>query len=386
MPLISASRIHDGYKFLPEGSLIEVTEEGAITGIHTSSFATGQPVLEYEGIICPGFVNAHCHLELSHIKGVAEEGKGLIPFLQTVIQQRNNFSEEDKANALEQAIAAMKEEGIVAVGDIANTPDTLNYRLQSGLHMHTFVESIGFTEDKATERFGWPLKVYEQFAAQRSGVTILNQSIVPHAPYSVSPALFSLINRHDTNSLISIHNEETLAENQYYLDKSGNMKDLFETLQIDDSFFRPSGKTSLQTYLPCLSEEHTVILVHNTFMNEQDVIWLKEQGHTCYLCLCPNANWYIERQMPPVPMFMEYGMNICLGTDSLSSNHQLSIMAEIKTILQHFPGIDMEVLLRWATYNGAKALQMDHVVGSLETGKKPGIVWISPKEKIKVLY
>lgn len=164
------------------------------------------------------------------------------------------------------------------------------------------------------------------------------------------------------------------------------MKELFEVLQIDDSFFQPSGKTSLQTYLPYLSKEHPVILVHNTFMSKQDIAWMKEQERNCYICLCPNANWYIERKMPPIPMFIEHGMNICLGTDSLSSNHQLSVMAEIQTIQQHFPDIDIEILLRWGTYNGAKALQMEHIIGSLEAGKTPGIVWIDPEQKIKVLY
>ena len=386
MPFIKASRIHNGYEFLTEGSIVEIAGEGEIINIHGPSFSPGMPVQEYEGIICPGFINAHCHLELSHMRGVTAEGGGLVSFLQQVMLQRNNFSGEEKRTALEQAFADMKAGGTVAVGDIANTPDTLDIRQDAAMHIHTFIESIGFTEDHAGDRFAWPQKLYEEFSDQRSGDYMLRQSIVPHAPYSVSPALFALIDRHKDKSLVSIHNEETLAENEYYREKSGKMKELYETLRIDDGFFRPSGKTSLQTYMPYLSKDHLVILVHNTYMNEQDIDWLKGEDRECYLCLCPNANWYIERRMPPIPLFIQKNMNICLGTDSLASNHQLSIMAEIQTIKKHFPGIGLETLLRWGTLNGAKALQMEHIIGSLEAGKRPGIILIDQEEQIKVLY
>jgi len=386
MPFIKASRIHNGHKFLKEGTILEVTDDGQIVTIHESPFSPGHPIQEYEGIICPGFVNAHCHLELSHLRGHIEEGTGLVAFLKKVMQQRSSFSEEDKRTAIEGALADMKAAGIVAVGDIANTPDTLNYRPSAGMHFHTFIESIGFTEDKAAERFAWPLKVYEQFATQSSGEYTLDQSIVPHAPYSVSPALFALIDRHRNHSLISIHNEETPAENEYYLNKTGNMKELYDALGIDDTFFQPSGKTSLQTYLPYFSKDHALILVHNTFMSEADADSLKDEEREIHICLCPNANWYIERCMPPIPMFMEKGMNICLGTDSLSSNHQLSVMAEIKTIKKHFPEIGMETLLQWGTFNGAKALKMEHNIGSLEAGKKPGIILIDGNEQVTVLH
>jgi len=318
--------------------------------------------------------------------GVIGEGEGLVTFLQQVMLQRNNFSSEEKNAALQQALGRMKAAGTVAVGDIANTADTLEPRLAAAMHFHTFIESIGFTDDHAADRFLWPQKIYEQFAGQPSADYLLRQSIVPHAPYSVSPALFGLIDQHKSKSLVSIHNEETLAENEYYREKSGRMKELYDALHIDDAFFTPSGKTSLQTCMPYLSKDHPLILVHNTYMEEQDTDWLQGENREYYLCLCPNANWYIERRMPPIPLFLKKDMNICLGTDSLASNHQLSILAEIQTIKSHFPGIDIETLLRWGTLNGAKALQMEHIIGSLEAGKRPGIILIDEEEQIKVLY
>lgn len=387
MPFITAPLIHNGIHFLPTGSIIEVAADGTILGIHNPGTIAEAQIQHYEGILCPGFVNVHCHTELSHMLGKIEEGNGLVRFLQSVMLQRNTFSEADKKEAMSSAFAYMKSQGIVAVGDIANTADSLTERSTSGLHVHTFVESIGFTEDRAEERFAWPQKVYEQHSAQSTEQDVmLRQSIVPHAPYSVSPQLFALINKHQRDSIISIHNEETPAENEYFHTKTGLMKELYETLNINDDFFSPSGKSSLQTYLPYLSPAHPLILVHNTCMNEQDIAVLQSGDRAISLCLCPNANWYIERKMPPVEMLAGSGLNICLGTDSLASNHQLSIMEEIKTIRLHFPAISMEQLLKWATYNGAITLQMDSKIGSIEKGKKPGIIQIEQEKKVNVLW
>ncbi len=160
------------------------------------------------------------------------------------------------------------------------------------------------------------------------------------------------------------------------------MFELFEALGIDAGFFEPSGKSSLQTYLPLLAVSHPVILVHNTFLDENDLQFLREAEHEVYLCLCPNANWYIERRLPDIALFEKSGLPVCLGTDSLASNHELNIWSEIQLIRRHFPQISLETLLRWATSSGAAALHMDDLIGSLEPGKKPGLVAISDQHEI----
>lgn len=375
---ISAAQIHDGKKWLAPGFVLEVAHDGTIVNVHPAETIPAEKIKVYEGILCPGFVNVHCHMELSHMKGVIEEGNGLVSFLQSVMLGRNKFTEDDKKLAITTALQEMKENGIVAVGDIANGTDTLEYRTVADFDIHTFVEALGFSEENLEQRFVWPANVHKQFNEQqpkRNG-QLLRQSIVPHAPYSISEGMFKMIDTFEEGSILSIHNEETAAENEFYKSKSGQMFELYETLKIDASFFNASGKTSLQTYLPFLSASHPLILVHNTFMNAEDLHVLKQSGRTVSLCLCPNANWYIERKMPPVRLFMKSGLDICLGTDSYASNYQLNIWSEIQRLQEHFPEIELEELLCWATFNGAKALKMDHKSGSLEKGKQPGVVHI----------
>ena len=176
------------------------------------------------------------------------------------------------------------------------------------------------------------------------------------------------------NHLLTIHNQETVGENEWFMNKQGAFTELFEKMNIDGSFFIPSGKSSLQTYLPKFLNTQSVILVHNVHTSEEDILFAKNSGQPLHWCLCPNANQYITGQMPDIYLLMKLDCEIVLGTDSLASNHQLSILEEIKTIQQHFPHIEIDKILSWATSNGAKALQMNSMLGSFEKGKKPGVV------------
>ncbi len=372
--LLTASKIHDGINWLPEGSVIETATDGTIVAIHEADKQT--EATHYEGILAPGFVNVHCHLELSHMKGIIPEHTGLVPFLQQVMQHRFGFTDEQKTIARQQAFNEMLDNGIVAVGDICNTNDTLPERASGKMHFHSFTEAIGFNE-MPVKQFEYAVKTYDAFAAQDSDTHILNQSIVPHAPYSVSYALFKLIDQHNPDSIISIHNQETPAEDAFYISKEGAVRTLLSGLGIDDTFFHPSGKSSLQTYMRWLSPTHRLVLIHNTYTTAADITAVQRLLPDVYWCLCPNANMYIENRLPDINTLLRDANNICIGTDSLSSNHQLSIMAELQTIKQQYPNIDWSTLLRWATWNGARALQMQHLIGKIEEGKTPGIVQIT---------
>src|SRR5690606_2647475 len=142
----------------------------------------------------------------------------------------------------------------------------------------------------------------------------LSQSLSPHAAYSNSSALFSLINNFDLESLITIHNQETEAENNLFKEKKGQFFDFFANFPLDLSFFKAEHKTSLQTYLPWISKSHPLILVHNTFITPSDLMLLSETARNVFFCICANANWYIERQLPPIELIDENEFKICLGT------------------------------------------------------------------------
>lgn len=371
---ITASRIHNGTGWLAAGATLDMADDGTIKAILASPTAD---TVHYEGILCPGFVNVHCHLELSHIKGIIPERTGLIPFLKNVTFHRNDHTGEEKEEARHKAYYELLANGVVAVGDIANTTDTLDVRGLDELHFNTFIESIGFTEANADRSFAFATKTYEAFAAQETKTKVLRQSITPHAPYSVSSALFKLIDAHNAGGLIAIHNQESEAESQFYRTKEGDVRELLKALGIDDSLFAPTGLSSIQSYLEWMTPGRQFVFVHNTYTTEEDLLYAHNRSADVAWCLCPNANMYIENRLPDIDMLMRHSNNLCIGTDSLASNHQLSVMAELYTIKLQYPHIGWETLLTWATSNGARALKMNEFIGTIETGKAPGIVQIT---------
>lgn len=350
-----------------KNGVIAVDAGGTITAILTAREAENiKDIRYYDGALVPGLINTHCHLELSHLAGKIPEHTGLPGFVQQVMQQRSASAEEIES-AMFRADEEMYQNGIVAVGDISNQPVSRGVKLQSKLYYHTFVEAMGFNPERSGEIIVKAIETKQAFAP-------LKATVVPHAPYSVSAALFNEINNVSgtEEESVSIHNQETADENAFFEQKTGHFLKLYEFLGLDISFFEAKGKSSLQSYLPLLSNLPKTLLVHNTFTNKADLEFAALIHPRLFWCLCPNANLYIENRLPDVGLLKDAGLNITLGTDSLASNHQLSILAEMLA-LQENTGVSFEELLRWATLNGAVFLGIDDIYGSFEPGKKPGI-------------
>jgi cytosine/adenosine deaminase-related metal-dependent hydrolase len=351
-----------------KNGVIGVNNDGSIHVVLSADEAKGiKDVEHYEGAIVPGFINTHCHLELSHLRGKIEEKTGLTTFIKQILSQRQQ-PDEAIILAMQIADAEMYENGIVAVGDISNLLISKSIKLKSKIYSHTFVEVFGFNRPSEP--------IIANGIEIKKGFEPLKASVVPHAPYSVSASLFSEIEKVTAvDDILSIHNQETLGENELFETGTGKFADFFTDLGIAQSDAHNSGENSLSYHLPKLSKNVNTLLVHNTFSGKADVDFAKKEHQKLYWCLCPNANIYIEDNLPDVDLLKNEGLNITLGTDSLASNHQLNILAEMKT-LQDKKDISFEEALKWATINGAKFLGIDAQYGSLEKGKKPGIILI----------
>jgi aminodeoxyfutalosine deaminase len=375
---IAATYIFPGNgKPVKNGILVCENDGTVIEIIDSSGDMKEQAGLEYySGILVPGFVNAHCHLELSHLKGLIPENAGMEGFLKEI----NRLRKENFENAVEiyrKADRKMWYNGIVAVGDISNTTATIQVKINSKIKYHTFVESFGFHPARAEKSFSIAEMVQSEF--NQAG---LITSIVPHSSYSVSEPLFQKIVEtalHE-KSILTIHNQESKAEADFFSERKGPIAEHFrDNLDIDISHWKPAGKSSLEFLLQFITAENQLLLIHNTFSGKADIELVKSRrsiGNT-YFVLCPLSNLYIENQLPPVELFQHENLNICIGTDSLASNHQLSVLAEMLVLQQNFPEIKLEELIKWACFNGARALKMDAQLGSFEKGKKPGVNLIS---------
>ena len=376
----TASQIFTGHEMLTDHFALITTKEGIVVDLVEIADA-GDEIESFTGLITPGFINTHCHVELSHLKGLINSGTGLVEFVQQVMGKKNGFNEE-KLDAMQTAVLEMHNGGIQAVGDICNTTDTIPLKQKSKLHWHNFIEVSGFTDAAANSRLADIKKVYDKFYAHQ----LLKTTLSPHSPYSVSKTLFRELNNETDKQLITIHNQECDAENDLYQNKSGGFLDLYKNFKIDITAFEPTRKTSLQSWLPYFTNKQSIISVHNTFTSQADIDFFSQQLNAdslsagpsiaqLFFCICANANKYIEQKLPPINLLLKNNCNIVIGTDSYASNWQLDILDEIKTIQQETSfTIPLTTILQWATINGAHALQMDDVLGSFEKNKKPGVV------------
>lgn len=334
----------------------------------TSRDAVANDQLEYhKGILIPGFINTHCHLELSHLKGIIPTGTGLLQFIKGVVSLREVSQAEIDA-AIEEADSYMWSHGIQAVGDICNKTDTFPVKRRSKIKYYNFVEMFDFLQDNKTDEL---TRSYKDAYAQAPEP----KSAVPHAPYSVSPGLFAQINQLNTGKLtVSIHNQELKAEEDLFKSGRGDFYTFYSGFGMSLDHFQHTGQSSIYYGLKNMDPEHRTLFVHNTMTLQEEIEAAHDWNPDVFWATCANANLYIENRLPDYFAFINSGALMTIGTDSLSSNWQLSVLEEMKTIAKYQSRIPFDTLLQWATINGAKALGMDDQLGSLEIGKQPGVL------------
>jgi cytosine/adenosine deaminase-related metal-dependent hydrolase len=376
---------------IPNG-VVTIDDDGTIVDVSSASAAdhASSDIQQLKGILCPGFVNTHCHLELSHLRAQVSENKGMTGFITELIGKRGNFSEEE----IQQKIATAEQEmicnGIVAVGDISNNNSTFKQKAKGNLAYHTFIEIFSMDPSKAEQVYLAGKKLEEELIQNNQPSTISNHaSVSPHAPYTMSVELLNLINEDakKNKNIITIHNQESEGENQLFESNSGVMYETFKSMGINPAFMRKTGQNALASTLPYLKDAKKILLVHNTFTTKEDLLWIKSNASNLisqiYFCTCPNANIYIENKLPNYALFITENCKVTIGTDSLASNWSLSVLDELKTISKHHPEIELNMLLTWATKNGAEFLEFNQL-GTLEKGKKPGLNLLKNTDGMKL--
>lgn len=334
--------------------LVELAEDGTILAIRTSSAPDREPLTEfYAGALLPGLVNAHCHLELSYLQGMIPEGEGFAAFARSMGELRHQSTPRERELAMQRIDAQFQAEGVVAVGDISNDESSFAVKARSPIRYITFAEVYGLrTEDSSRQE---PLLAHP------------DTSLTPHSIYSLQDELFRQI-AHNGSSPLSIHFEESEAE-QALFEGRGRLWEWYERVGFRCDFLHYGSPA--RRLVASLPPERRVILVHNCCLKAEDLDLLT--GHLqqpVSWCLCPASNHFISRLKPPVELLRSRGQRICIGTDSAASNSTLRMVDELR-LLREVPLFDR---LTWATLGGAQALGLDAELGSLEVGKRPGLV------------
>ena len=370
MQRFGATYVHTITGDILKNGVVTVDNQGIITDVSTFQGKVPKGVTFYkDGHIVPGFINTHCHLELSHMKGLVDTGTGLISFISKVVTMRD-FPKGKINAAILRAEKEMIRNGIVAVGDISNQMDTLAQKAKGHLRYYTFVELFDLLQGNVDETMAQYQPVFEAIKLPKGH----RKSYVPHAPYSVSDPLFDKIKTlNPQNATVSIHNQELAAEDEFFLRKKGAFIDFYKGFGLSIKHFKKTRQKSIYKAMEYLNPKSRTLFVHNTLTQKEAIRDAQAWSKNVYWATCPNANLYIENSLPDYQAFIDENAKMTIGTDSLTSNWKLSILEEMKTITKYNSFISLETLLKWATINGARALGMQKELGSIEIGKMPGL-------------
>ena len=335
----------------------------------------------YEGAIVPGFVNSHCHVELSHLHRKFRKGTGMAGFIDQINELRDWAGRDKKAELVKEWMDKMWEDGVSAMADISNDDSSFDVKASHKMYTRTFLEVFG-SEPYMCEEVMADVAGLHKIAAEKG----LDAAPTPHSCYTMSPQLLSASAAAGLeDGYISYHSQESQEEEDLLMSGTGAM---YENRVRNNMSTPPvTGESSLKYFIDRLADvvpapyaQH-ILLVHNVCLKQDDIDAAKKVMNNVFWAVCPLSNIFIHNTLPPIPLMVENSLAITVGTDSLSSNDDLSMIREIECLHKNFPEVSMNEIFKWASLNGARFLSKDREIGSLALGKKPGIVLVTDVDK-----
>lgn len=365
--LTSAEPIRNGF--------VELDYDGSVIRTGVSE----DPSLEeewYEGALVPGFVNAHCHVELSYLKGKFRKGSGMAGFIDQINALRDTSSRERKFETIREQMNAMWSAGVSAMADISNCDDSFAIKASHPMYTRTFLEVFGTEPEDCPSVISAMREL--KLKADSFGI---DAAPTPHSCYTMSPELLTAASLEGLKSgFLSFHSEESPEEEEMLMSGSGPM---WENRRAAGMSTPPvTGEISLKYFLGRLlvametPVEGNVLLVHEVCLNEYGASLARRILAHPFIAVCPRSNKFIHNALPPIELMRKSGIPICVGTDSLSSNDSLDMVAELKCLQDNFSEVPLGEMLIWACRNGAEFLGKRAMLGSIEPLLRPGIVLI----------
>lgn len=372
---ITASTVYVGEGFEPMRNGFVEYDDSDGTIVCVGQCPEGEHV--DDGALVPGFVNAHCHVELSHLHRKFVKGTGMAGFIDQINALRDWAGRDRKQELVKEWMDLMWRRGVSAMADISNDDSSFDIKAVHPLYTRTFLEVFG----SEPEMCDGVMKEVKDLNAVADAAGI-DAAPTPHSCYTMSPQLLSASAAAGlAKGWLSYHSQESLEEEDLIRYGSGAM---YENRKRSGMSTPPvTGGSSLEYFVGRLAEaapapyDAHILLVHNVCLSQNDIDVARKVMNNVWWAICPLSNIFIHNALPPVPLMRANGLDIVIGTDSLSSNDDLDMVKEMLCIHENFPEVPMSEILSWACINGARFLSKDDLLGSISSGKRPGIVRIS---------
>lgn len=330
----------------------------------------GLAVTRIQGAVLPGLVNAHTHIELSALRSRVPGGHGFVPWVEALIEARARLGADESAAAIDAAVDELDRAGTVAVGEVTNTLAAAKALEERGIRGWLFHEVFGLDRAAAMARLVENAEVHQ---SQR-GTPRLRWAPAPHTLYTTHKDVVraALTRAREGQLRTSLHLAEHAGERTAIETGQGDVVTwLGQRVPHAPANWPRVPLFAYAAELGALAPH--VLLVHLTDATRDELAQVSESG--AHVVLCPRSNETIESRLPPLPDVLAAGVEPALGTDSLASNESLDVLADARTLLDRFPSVSAETLVRMATWNGAQALGLSNL-GRIEKGAYPGLLAI----------
>ncbi len=373
---VSAPPISGGYLSFAGGRIVSVGNR-----------RPDQPVEDLGNVaLLPGFVNAHTHLEFSHLEApLAAPGVEFADWIRLVVEHRRQRAAEGEAVdeilarhiscSLAAGLAESAGSGVTHIGEIAipgNTLDRYREYRSAAAHVTVFQEMIGLSEEHVGAHVEGARRHLQRMSEFGEGV---QPGLSPHAPYTVHPELVKQSARLSARAgvPVAMHLAESLSELELLGSHSGPLVEFLSEMEVWDPSVVPRGIRPLD-YLRLLSRAHRALIVHGNFLDGEEIDLLASRNDSMSLVYCPRTHAYFDHGDYALASRLSAGVNVCLGTDSHASNPDLSLLAEMRFVAQHKADVAPGSILDMATLAGARALGLAGQTGSLQEGKNADLV------------
>lgn len=366
---------HPAFILMPNGSevadIVIVTDnQGTVLRLVTLNEWLPNPVQHLDGLLIPGLINAHSHLELAWCRELLRPGLGMSDFYAHMQGIHRRRPDDDTVKEfIKKEIAQHISRGVVAMADVSNTLITLDEKKKSGMYFHTFAETFGLENHRATEKFAF----VEALAETMNVGPQMQSTISAHTLFTLSDALLRMLMDSLTASghIHTIHFLESREECNWF-EKAEPIQSIHVSNDINkgSSTYR-SLEEIIDRWVPWANR---VLFVHNTFINAEILQRLTNALKHPYFCLCPSSNQFITGELPPVRLLENAGVRIVVGTDSAASAKELDMLRELSILLEMMPEKPVGAFISDITRHAAAFLGISGVYGSFEPKKRPGLV------------
>ena len=349
-----------------------IVDVGKFSDLHTRH--SGEEVVDIgEQALLPGLINAHCHLDYTCLRGKIPRQKSFTDWIRAINAEKAKLSADDYIASITEGFAEAKQFGTTTIANLTAFPELVS-QINAPIRTWWFAELIDVRDpsrareivDLAVEQLKAALECADTSALskRRHVAAIHNWGLAPHAPFTASAELYR--RSAEVAPLLTTHLAESREELSMFRDGEGALYGFLK--EIGRDMTDCEGKTPLECFWPAVEGNRPYLLVHLNELSEGDFDLLAKLASQFSVVHCPRSHEYFGHSAFQFQKLHEVGFNVCLGTDSLASNDDLSLFAEMREFQKEFSGVAPEKILEMVTVNPARALQQENALGRIRVG------------------